>query len=85
MADAAGGRLEAASVPKKAKKEPAASYSRTGESRTTLGDGALNFRVRNGNGCDSPSVATGKRMEMGTKENHNPHTDAGTIHRSHIM
>ena len=31
-------------------KKPAASYSRTGDSRTTLGDGALDFRVRNGNG-----------------------------------
>ena len=45
----------------KIKKKPAASYSRTGESRTTLGDGALNFRVRNGNGCDNSSMATGKR------------------------
>ena len=43
------------------KKEPAASYSRTGESRTTLGDGALNFCVRNGNRCDSSSMATGKK------------------------
>ena len=42
------------------KKEPAASYSRTGESRTTLGDGALDFRVRNGNGYDKSSMATGK-------------------------
>ena len=42
------------------KKEPAASYSRAGESRTTLGDGALDFRVRDGNGYDSPSVATGE-------------------------
>ena len=42
------------------KKEPAASYSRTGESRTTLGDGALDFRVRNGNGYDNSSMATGK-------------------------
>ena len=43
------------------KKKPAASYSRTGESRTTLGDGALDFRVRNGNGYDNSSMATGKR------------------------
>ena len=42
-------------------KKPAASYSRTGESRTTLGDGALDFRVRNGNGYDNSSMATGKR------------------------
>ena len=46
---------------REAKKKPAASYSRTGESRTTLGDGALNFRVRNGNGCDNSSMATGKK------------------------
>ena len=46
---------------KKNKKKPAASYSRTGESRTTLGDGALDFRVRNGNGYDNSSMATGKK------------------------
>ena len=56
----------------KAKKKPAASYSRTGESRTTLGDGALDFRVRNGNGYDNSSMATGKSLKLGTKENHNP-------------
>ena len=43
------------------KKLPATSYSRTGESRTTLGDGALNFCVRNGNRCDNPSMVTGKK------------------------
>ena len=43
------------------KKLPATSYSRTGESRTTLGDGALNFCVRNGNRCDTPSMVTGKK------------------------
>ena len=43
-------------------KKPAASYSRTGESRTTLGDGALDFRVRNGNGYDNSSMATGKKI-----------------------
>ena len=43
-------------------KKPAASYSRTGESRTTLGDGALDFRVRNGNGYDNSSMATGKGL-----------------------
>ena len=47
------------------KKEPAASYSRTGESRTTLGDGALDFRVRNGNGYDNSSMATGKKPLVG--------------------
>ena len=49
------------SLPEGRQKKPAASYSRTGESRTTLGDGALNFRVRNGNGCDNSSMATGKK------------------------
>ena len=49
-------------------KKPAASYSRTGESRTTLGDGALDFRVRDGNGYDCPSVATGKGDELEAKE-----------------
>ena len=43
------------------KKEPAAPYSRTGGSRTTLGEEALDFRVRNGNGYDSLSMATGKK------------------------
>ena len=43
-------------------KGPAASYSRTSERRTTLGDGALDFRVRNGNGYDSLSMATGKKV-----------------------
>ena len=54
------------------KKLPATSYSRTGESRTTLGDGALNFCVRNGNRCDNPSMVTGKKaVKLGTKENYN--------------
>ena len=50
-------------LPHYQQKKPAASYSRTGESRTTLGDGALNFRVRNGNGCDNSSMATGKNRK----------------------
>ena len=55
-----------------AKKEPATSYSRTGGSRTTLGDGALDFRVRNGNGYFCPSVVTGKRPGVvETEENRN--------------
>ena len=41
------------------RKRPAASYSRTGGSRTTLGDEALDFGVRNGNRYDCLSVATG--------------------------
>ena len=43
----------------KKQKRPAASYSRTGGSRTTLGDEALDFGVRNGNRYDCLSVATG--------------------------
>ena len=42
-------------------KKPAAPYSPAGESRSTLGEEALDFRVRNGNGYDSLSMATGKR------------------------
>ena len=64
---------------RRSKKEPAASYSRAGESRTTLGDGALDFRVRNGNGYFSPSVATGEKPELEAKENHNPHARAREI------
>ena len=45
-------------------KKPAAPYSRTGESRTTLGEGALDFRVRNGNGYDNSSMATGKSRKL---------------------
>ena len=43
-------------------KKPAASYSRAGGSRTTLGDGALDFRVRYGNGYVCPSM--GHRHEI---------------------
>ena len=45
------------------KKKPAASYSRAGGSRTTLGEEALDFRVRDGNGYDSLSMATGRKPE----------------------
>ena len=48
------------------KKEPAAPYSPAGESRSTLGEEALDFRVRNGNGYDSLSMATGKRIAEST-------------------
>ena len=44
------------------KKRPAASYSRMGGSHTTLGDEALDFRVRYGNGYDSFSMATGPKL-----------------------
>ena len=52
-------------------KKPAAPYSRTGGSRTTLGEEALDFRVRNGNGCTSLSMATGAKPDVGDKENRN--------------
>ena len=54
------GRKTTAPPRHETKKEPAASYSRAGGSRTTLGDEALDFRVRNGNGYGRLSVATGK-------------------------
>ena len=38
---------------------PVPCYPPAGDSRSTLADGALNFRVRNGNGCDNPSMGTG--------------------------
>ena len=46
-------------APKREK--PAASYSRAGGSRTTLGEEALDFRVRDGNGYCRLSVATGEK------------------------
>ena len=56
----------------KKQKKPAASYSRTSERRTTLGDGALDFRVRYGNGYYNSSMATGiKPFELDSKENRN--------------
>ena len=33
---------------------------------TTLGDGAFDFRVRNGNGYGSSSMVTGKKPEAGS-------------------
>ena len=42
-----------------------------GGSHTTLGDGALDCRVRNGNGYGNSSMATGKKAgKSGTKENY---------------
>ena len=41
-----------------ARKSLATCYSPTGDSRSTLAAGVLNFRVRNGNGCDSTAMAT---------------------------
>ena len=42
----------------KQKKGPAATYSPT-VARSTIGVRVLNFRVRDGNGCVHPAVATG--------------------------
>ena len=42
-------------------KKPAAPYSRAGGSRTTLGEEALDFRVRDGNGYCRLSMATGEK------------------------
>ncbi len=40
------------------KKSLAARYSPAGDSRSTLAAGVLNFRVRNGDGCDYTAMAT---------------------------
>ena len=48
-------------MKKKKIKKPAAPYSPAGESCSTLGEEALDFRVRNGNGYDNLSMATGKK------------------------
>ena len=49
-------------------KKPAASYSRAGGSRTTLGEEALDFRVRKGNGYGRLSVATGEKVPVARKQ-----------------
>ena len=41
-------------------KFPAACYSPTGKPRSTLAAETLHYRVRNGNGCYLPAMATGK-------------------------
>ena len=56
-----------ACAPEGEKKEPAASYSRAGGSRTTLGEEALDCRVRNGNGYGRLSVATGEKVPVAWK------------------
>ncbi len=38
--------------------DPAASYSPTEKPSSTIGAGGLNFRVRDGNGCDPSAIAT---------------------------
>ena len=60
-------------------KKLATSYSRTSGRRTTLGDGALDFRVRNGNGYDSSSMVTSKRGKLGVKESCDPLRDASRL------
>ena len=39
---------------------PAASWSPTGWTRSTIGARGLNFRVRDGTGCASPAMAAGR-------------------------
>ena len=51
----------------KVKKKPAAPYSRAGGSRTTLGEEALDFRVRDGNGYGRLSKATGESRSLELK------------------
>jgi hypothetical protein len=41
--------------------DPAASYSPMRRPHSTIGAGGLNFRVRDGNGCDPSALATGNR------------------------
>ena len=41
-------------------KDPAASYSPTERPSSTIGAGGLNCRVRNGNGCNTSAIATGR-------------------------
>ena len=53
--------------PMKKIKKPAAPYSRAGGSRTTLGEEALDFRVRDGNGYGRLSVATGESRSLELK------------------
>jgi hypothetical protein len=40
--------------------DPAASYSSIGRPYSTIGAGGLNGRVRDGIGCDTSAIATGK-------------------------
>ena len=48
--------MDSRSAPKR---NPAPRYPPAGDSRSTLADGALDFRVRNGNGYNNPSMGTG--------------------------
>ena len=42
--------------------DPAASYFPTTESCSIIGSSRLNFRVRDGNGCDPTDTTTGKLL-----------------------
>ena len=42
---------------------PATTYSPRGFPPSTIGAGGLNFRVRDGNGCDSAAMATGNLVK----------------------
>ena len=42
---------------------PAATYFPTTESCSIIGSSRLNFRVRDGNGCDPADTTTGKLVE----------------------
>src|SRR6476659_3014931 len=44
--------------------DPAASYSPMRRPHSTIGAGGLNFRVRDGNGCDPSALATGNRCTI---------------------
>ena len=68
-------------LQRKQKKKPAAPYSRAGGSRTTLGEEALDFRVRDGNGYCRLSMATGRKPEIGSEENRN----AERLGASHLV
>ena len=50
--------VKESSARQEKEKDPAATYSPTAN-RSTIGVRVLNFRVRDGNGCVHPAVATG--------------------------
>src|SRR5690349_17199047 len=43
--------------------------------RSTIGSGGLNFRVRDGNGCDPSDIATGNSLKAHTKGESSIHAD----------
>ena len=52
---------------KEKRKGPAATYSPT-VNRSTIGVRVLNFRVRDGNGCVHPAVATGSNQHTAARK-----------------